>query len=162
FAVGINTVADLIFVRSFKVEGLALGHATAYTFAAIAAAVILRRRLGGLEGRRLGLALAQIGLGGALAGAAAFGVSRAVAAMLGVVAFDAGQVVVDQIKAGDVAQTAAQAAADMYYSTKNEDRAKQAGIAAAAEQDSTAVVTSIQILADGSAVATVERPATTL
>ena len=83
FAVGINTVADLIFVRSFKVEGLALGHATAYTFAAITAAVILRRRLGGLEGRRLGLALAQIGLGGALAGAAAFGVSRAVAAMLG-------------------------------------------------------------------------------
>ena len=83
-------------------------------------------------------------------------------AILGVVAFDAGQVVVDQIKAGDVAQTAAQAAADTYYSTKNEDRAKQAGIAAAAEQDSTAVVTSIQIMADGSAVATVERPATTL
>jgi putative peptidoglycan lipid II flippase len=83
FAVGINTVADLIFVRSFKVEGLALGHATAYTFAAITGAVILRRRLGGLEGRRLGMALAQIALGGALAGAAAFGVSRAVAAMLG-------------------------------------------------------------------------------
>ena len=83
-------------------------------------------------------------------------------AILGVVAFDAGQVVVDQIKAGDVAQTAAQAAADTYYSTKNEDRAKQAGIAAAAEQDSTAVVTSIEFLADGSAVATVERPATTL
>ena len=53
-------------------------------------------------------------------------------AILGVVAFDAGQVVVDQIKAGDVAQTAAQAAADIYYSTKNEDRAKQAGITAAA------------------------------
>ena len=83
-------------------------------------------------------------------------------AILGVVAFDAGQVVVDQIKAGDVAQTAAQAAADIYYSTKNEDRAKQAGITAAAEQDSTAVVTSIQIMADGSAVVTVERPATTL
>jgi alanyl-tRNA synthetase len=54
-------------------------------------------------------------------------------AILGVVAFDAGQVVVDQIKAGDVAQTAAQAAADTYYSTKNEDRAKQAAIAAAAD-----------------------------
>jgi len=83
-------------------------------------------------------------------------------AILGVVAFDAGQVVVDQIKAGDVAQAAAQAAADTYFSTKNADRAKQAGITAAAEQDSTAVVTSIQIMADGSAVATVERPATTL
>ncbi len=83
-------------------------------------------------------------------------------AILGVVAFDAGQVVVDQIKAGDVAQTAAQAAADTYYSTKNADRAKQAAIAAAAEQDPTAVVKSIQILANGTAVATVERPATTL
>jgi len=83
-------------------------------------------------------------------------------AILGVVAFDAGQVVVDQIKAGDVAQTAAQAAADTYYSTKNEDRAKQAGIAAAAEEDPTAVVESIQIMSDGSAVATIERTATTL
>jgi putative peptidoglycan lipid II flippase len=83
FAVGINTVADLVFVRFFNVEGLALGHATAYTFAAITAAVILRRRLGGLEGRRLGVALLEIGLGGALAGGMAFAVSRAVAAGLG-------------------------------------------------------------------------------
>jgi len=83
-------------------------------------------------------------------------------AILGVVAFDAGQVVVDQIKAGDVAQTAAQAAADTYYSTKNQDRAKQAGITAAAEEDPTAVVESIQIMSDGSAVATIERTATTL
>jgi Flp pilus assembly protein TadG len=86
----------------------------------------------------------------------------AIFAILGVVAFDAGQVVIDQVKAGDAAQTAAQAAADAYYSTKNEDRAKQAGMQAAAEEDPTAVVTSIQILANGTAVVTVERPAATL
>jgi Flp pilus assembly protein TadG len=83
-------------------------------------------------------------------------------AILGVIAFDAGQVVVDQIKAGDVAHTAAQAAADTYFSTKNEERARAAGIAAASQADPTATVTSIQILQDGTAVVTVERPATTL
>lgn len=83
FAVTINIVADLIFVRYLDVEGLALGHATAYTFAAVTSAVILRRRLGGLEGRRLGLSLGAIAVGGALAGGAAFLASRAIAATLG-------------------------------------------------------------------------------
>jgi len=83
FAVGINTVADVVFVRFWKVEGLALGHATAYTFAAITAGVILRRRLGGLDGRRLGITVAKITAGGALAGGAAFLVSRAMASSLG-------------------------------------------------------------------------------
>jgi putative peptidoglycan lipid II flippase len=83
FAVGINTVADVVFVRFWKVEGLALGHATAYTFAALTAGVILRRRLGGLDGRRLGVSVAKITAGGALAGGAAFLVSRGMASSLG-------------------------------------------------------------------------------
>jgi putative peptidoglycan lipid II flippase len=83
FAVGINVIADLIYFRYFKVEGLALGHATAYTFAAITAGVILRRRLHGLDGRRLGVGLAKIGLGGALTGGAAFLVSRLVERTVG-------------------------------------------------------------------------------
>ncbi len=37
-AVAINTVANVIFVRYLGVKGLALGHATAYTFAAIVSA----------------------------------------------------------------------------------------------------------------------------
>jgi putative peptidoglycan lipid II flippase len=75
-AVALNTAANLIYFRYLKVEGLALGHATAYTFAAVTAAVVLKRRLGGLEGRRLGKALAQIGVAGIATGAASFVASR--------------------------------------------------------------------------------------
>src|SRR5207253_7831395 len=42
-AVGLNTAVNVIYFRYLKVEGLALGHATAYTFAAAIAAVILRK-----------------------------------------------------------------------------------------------------------------------
>jgi putative peptidoglycan lipid II flippase len=66
-----------------------LGHATAYTFAALVAVIILRRRLGGLEGRRLAPALGQIVLAGALTGAASWLVSRGVAAALGTEALGA-------------------------------------------------------------------------
>ena len=75
-AVGLNTAVNLVYFRYLKVEGLALGHATAYTFAAILAAFIIRRRLGGLEGRRLGAALAQIGVAGIATGSAAWLASR--------------------------------------------------------------------------------------
>jgi putative peptidoglycan lipid II flippase len=82
-AVGLNTVVNLIYFRYLKVEGLALGHATAYSFAAVTAAIVLRRRLGGLEGRRLGKALAQIGVAGVATGAASFVASRWVGQALG-------------------------------------------------------------------------------
>jgi putative peptidoglycan lipid II flippase len=75
-AVALNTAANFVYFRYLKVEGLALGHATAYTFAAIVAVVILRRRLGGLEGRRLLPALGRILLGGVATGAAAYLVAR--------------------------------------------------------------------------------------
>ena len=38
------------FTFHLGVRGLALGHATAYAFASVAALVLLRRRLGGLDG----------------------------------------------------------------------------------------------------------------
>ena len=82
-AVALNTVVNVIYFRYLRVEGLALGHATAYTFAAVVAALLLRRRLGGLDGRRLGIALGQIALGGVAAGGAAYALSRAVASGLG-------------------------------------------------------------------------------
>ncbi|HEX9236699.1 MAG TPA: murein biosynthesis integral membrane protein MurJ, partial [Actinomycetota bacterium] len=82
-AVGLNTAVNVIYFRYLKVEGLALGHATAYTFAAAIAAVILRKRLGGLEGRRLLGVLGQIMAAGVLTGAAAFAVSRWVGHVLG-------------------------------------------------------------------------------
>jgi putative peptidoglycan lipid II flippase len=83
FAVALNTVVNLIFFRYLKVEGLALGHVTAYTAAAIASAVILGRRLGGLEGRRLAPALGRIALAGLATGAVAYLVARWVGQALG-------------------------------------------------------------------------------
>jgi putative peptidoglycan lipid II flippase len=83
FAVALNTVVNLIFFRYLKVEGLALGHVTAYTAAAIASAVILGRRLGGLEGRRLAPALGRIALAGLATGGVAYLVARWVGQALG-------------------------------------------------------------------------------
>jgi putative peptidoglycan lipid II flippase len=78
FAVGLNTAVNFLYFRylDLGVEGLALGHATAYTFAAIVAVIILRRRLGGLEERGLLTALGRILLGGLATGAAAYLVAR--------------------------------------------------------------------------------------
>jgi putative peptidoglycan lipid II flippase len=104
FAVGVNIVADIVLFRYLKVEGLALGHATAYTFAAITSAVLLRRRLGGLEGRVLGPALAKIGAGGLATGAAALIVSRAAGSAFGVATLSARVI---QVSAGVAAGAAA-------------------------------------------------------
>lgn len=72
FAVAVNTVANLILFPALGVPGLALGHAIAYTFAAVTAGVILRRRLGGLEGRALGTSLGKIVIAAAATGGAAW------------------------------------------------------------------------------------------
>jgi putative peptidoglycan lipid II flippase len=104
FAVGLNTAVNLIYFRYLKVEGLALGHATAYTFAAVTAAVMLRRRLGGLEGRRLAVPMAQILLGGVATGGAALLASHLSARTLGTASFGP-QVL--QVGAGVVAGMAA-------------------------------------------------------
>lgn len=82
-AVTLNTAVNLVFFRYLGVAGLALGHATAYTFAAAAASILLRRRLGGLDGRRVGASLARIAMGGIVASAAAFGVSELLGRGLG-------------------------------------------------------------------------------
>jgi putative peptidoglycan lipid II flippase len=52
-AVTLNTGVNFLYFFTFGlgVKGLALGHATAYTFAAIMAALLIRRKLSGLEGR---------------------------------------------------------------------------------------------------------------
>jgi putative peptidoglycan lipid II flippase len=60
---GLNVaVALLLFVlaRPFGVRGLALSLSIAYTVAAIVGYVVLRRRLGGLEGRRLARLLLRV------------------------------------------------------------------------------------------------------
>ncbi|HEX2025884.1 MAG TPA: hypothetical protein VHH92_05775, partial [Actinomycetota bacterium] len=65
------------------VRGLALGYAVAYTVAAATALVVLRRRLGGLEGRALGRGLAGILAAAALTAAAAWGGARLIFETLG-------------------------------------------------------------------------------
>ncbi|MGH2710934.1 MAG: murein biosynthesis integral membrane protein MurJ [Actinomycetota bacterium] len=72
FAVGVNTAANLILFPALGVPGLALGHAIAYTFAATTAAVILRRRIGGLEGRSLARSMSRIVLAAAATGGASW------------------------------------------------------------------------------------------
>jgi len=76
FAVGLNIVANVALFPALGVRGLALGHSLAYAFAATAAALLLRRRLGGLEGRMLATGLGRILAAAALTGAAAWGAAR--------------------------------------------------------------------------------------
>jgi putative peptidoglycan lipid II flippase len=82
-AVTLNTGVNLALFPVLEVRGLALGHAIAYTFAALVAAAVLRRRLGGLEGRSLLRGLAGVLLLAAGTAAAAWAVARLVAALLG-------------------------------------------------------------------------------
>ena len=72
-AVAINTAANVIFFRYLGVKGLALGHATAYTFAAIASGLILRGRLHGIDGRRILRSATRILVASIATGLAAFG-----------------------------------------------------------------------------------------
>jgi putative peptidoglycan lipid II flippase len=85
-AVGLNTAVNLFyfFVLHLGVRGLALGHATAYTFACIAAVVLIRRRLGGLEGRMVARGLVKVLAGAAATGGAAYLVSRWLGSAVGV------------------------------------------------------------------------------
>jgi putative peptidoglycan lipid II flippase len=81
-AVAVNTVANFALFPVLGVRGLALGHSLAYTFAALASAVILRRRLGGLEGRSLGAGLAKVVAGAVATAAAAWGAARLMASVV--------------------------------------------------------------------------------
>jgi putative peptidoglycan lipid II flippase len=90
-AVAINTAANVLFVRYLGVKGLALGHATAYTFAAIASGVILRGRLHGIDGRRILRSAVRILVASIATGFAAWGTSLASASLAGTSAL-AGQV----------------------------------------------------------------------
>jgi putative peptidoglycan lipid II flippase len=82
-AVGVNTALNVALFPILDVRGLALGHAAAYTFAALLAGAVLRRRLGGLEGRQLTRGLLVVVLSAAATAAAAWGAARLVANGLG-------------------------------------------------------------------------------
>lgn len=83
FAVGLNTAANFALFPLLGVRGLALGHATAYTFAAITAGAILRRRLGGIEGRALARGLAKVAVAAAATATGAWGTAVLAARTVG-------------------------------------------------------------------------------
>ena len=79
-AVGLNVIVDLLFVLALGmgVRGLALGHATAYTFGSIALLALIRRRLGGIDGRRILSGLSRTLLAGGVTGGVAWVASEAI------------------------------------------------------------------------------------
>jgi putative peptidoglycan lipid II flippase len=82
-AVALNTAVNLALFPILEVRGLALGHAIAYTFAALVAAAVLRRRVGGLEGRSLLRGLIGVVLLAAGTAAGAWALARLVAETVG-------------------------------------------------------------------------------
>jgi putative peptidoglycan lipid II flippase len=80
-AVGLNTAVNFLYFFTFHlgVRGLALGHATAYTFASIAALVLLRRRLGGLDGKHVWPSVGRTFAAALATGGAAWAVARTMA-----------------------------------------------------------------------------------
>jgi putative peptidoglycan lipid II flippase len=84
-ALVVNVVANLVFFFGFDlgVQGLALGHATSYVFASIVLLVLVRRRLGGIEGRRIVTGLSRTFVAAALTAGAAWLVARFAGEVIG-------------------------------------------------------------------------------
>ena len=84
-AVGLNVLVDLLFVLALGmgVRGLALGHATAYTFGSIALLALIRRRLGGVDGGRILSGLSRTFLAAGITAGVAWVTSRAIGGWVG-------------------------------------------------------------------------------
>lgn len=70
FENAVNIALAFALVGRFGVQGLALAYAGAYSIAAVVAVVLLRRRIGGMDGRRTLPALAKIAVAAAVMGVA--------------------------------------------------------------------------------------------
>jgi putative peptidoglycan lipid II flippase len=90
-AVAVNTAANFLYYFAFDlgVQGLALGHATAYTFASITALVLIRRRLGGIEGRRVLAGIGRTLIAAVVTALVAWSVARSIGGALGTATFGA-------------------------------------------------------------------------
>lgn len=96
FAVGLNTALNVALFPVLGVRGLALGHAAAYTLGSIVMVIVIRARLGGIDGARVVAGIGRVIAGAAATAAAAWLVARAV-----------GEAVDPGSLAGQVAQVAA-------------------------------------------------------
>jgi len=77
-AVALNTVANVVyfFALDLDVRGLALGHATAYAAGSAALLLLIRRRIGGVEGARVLGSVGRTIVAGTLTAVAAWLVAR--------------------------------------------------------------------------------------
>jgi putative peptidoglycan lipid II flippase len=76
-SVAFNIALNLALVRWLGFRGLALGTAGSALFNATVLLWLLRRRLGGIDGRRVGLAFAKVSIAAIVMAVAAWGVGRA-------------------------------------------------------------------------------------
>jgi putative peptidoglycan lipid II flippase len=82
----VNVGIDLLVLYTFHlgVAGLALGHASSYVFGSLVLFVIVNRRLGGADVRRIGRTLAKTLVAAVVTAAAAAGAAALIAAVLDV------------------------------------------------------------------------------
>jgi len=87
----VNASANLLFVLVFDlgVRGLALGHATSYLFSSTVALLVLRRRLEGFRGERIGRSLGSTLVAAGLTAVVAWGTARLIGGWLGTVSVGA-------------------------------------------------------------------------
>jgi putative peptidoglycan lipid II flippase len=83
-AAALNIGVNVVFVNGLDlgVQSLALGHAISYAFSTVVCLVILRSRLGGLDGRRVGRTLALVVPAAAATGLAAWAAAYWIGAVL--------------------------------------------------------------------------------
>jgi putative peptidoglycan lipid II flippase len=77
-AVAVNIALAIPLFAWLDVRGLALAHALSYIVAAVLAGVVMRRQLGGLDGRRVASSAARITVAAAASAVGAWGFARAV------------------------------------------------------------------------------------
>lgn len=75
---GVNIVAALALVGAFGVQGLALAYALAYSFGAVLSLAALRRRIGGLDGRRTMASVSRMVAAAAVMAVAVWAATQAV------------------------------------------------------------------------------------
>lgn len=78
WAVGLNLAVAVPLYAWLGVPGLGLAHALSYLLAAGLGGELLRRRLGGIDGRRLAWSHLRIGAAAAVTGAASWGIAEAI------------------------------------------------------------------------------------
>jgi putative peptidoglycan lipid II flippase len=85
-SVSLNVLLDLLFflVLDLGVPGLALGHASSYVFGSLVLLVLIRRRLGRIDGRRILASLGRVVVVGVVTAAAAWVVAELFERWLGI------------------------------------------------------------------------------